>query len=95
VAPPEAWGKLRRDLLKFEDHLASEQHAVGCVADYPFSLKVKTKEQVHQKPTPLPPDRREWVNEEFARLMAAGVVKRAPTAQFTSKVVLVEEGQDG
>ena len=50
---------------------------------------------MHQKATPLPPDRREWVNKEFEKLLIAGVVRRAPTAQFTSKVVLVEEGLDG
>ena len=29
------------------------------------------------------------------QLELSGVVRRAPSAQFTSKVVLVEEGQDG
>jgi hypothetical protein len=48
--------------------------------------------RVHQKPTPLPPDRREWVKKEFQGLLEAGVVKRASTARFTSKIVLVEEG---
>lgn len=28
-------------------------------------------------------------------MLKAGVLKRAPTARFTSKVVLVEEGQEG
>ncbi len=50
---------------------------------------------MHQKPTPLAPDRRQWVNNEMKQLERPGVVRRAPTAQFTSKVVLVEEGQDG
>jgi hypothetical protein len=35
------------------------------------------------------------VNNEMKQLELSGVVRRAPTAQFTSKVVLVEEGQDG
>jgi hypothetical protein len=92
VAPPEEWGRLRKELLEFEPYLASEQHAVGFVPEFPFSLKPKRDVQVHQKPTPLPPDRREWVKKEFQELLKAGVVKRAPTARFTSKIVLVEEG---
>ncbi len=44
---------------------------------------------VHQRPTPLPPARRAWVNNEMEQLEKSGVVKRAPTAKFTSKVVLV------
>ena len=83
---------MRRELLEFEPYLASKQHAVGLVPEFPFSLKPKRAVQVHQKPTPLPPDRREWVKREFQELLSAGVVKRAPTASFTSKVVLVEEG---
>ena len=63
--------------------------------DFPFMLTPKRVEGVHQKPTPLPPDRQEWVNREFAELLKAGVVQRAPTAICTSKVVLVEEGQNG
>ncbi len=47
---------------------------------------------VHQRPTPLPPACREWVNNKVEQLEKSGVVKRAPTATFTSKVVLVEEG---
>jgi hypothetical protein len=43
----------------------------------------------------LPPDRREWVKKEFERLEASGVVSRVADAKFTSKVVLVEEGQQG
>jgi hypothetical protein len=92
VAPKEAWPQLRRDLLEFEPHLAAEQHDVGLVADFPFKLELKKETTVHQKPTPLPPDRREWVNREMDSLLRAGVVKRAPTAKFTSKVVLVEQG---
>lgn len=92
VAPKEAWGKLRRDLLEFEDHLAAEQHDVGNVPDYPFSMELRRDTSVHQKPTPLPPHQRAWVNQEMASLERAGVVKRVPTAKFTSKVVLVEEG---
>ncbi len=95
VAPKKEWGRMRRDLLEFEPYLASEQHAVGLVPNFPFSLKPKGGVRVHQKPTPLPPDCREWVNREFQALLEAGVVKRAPTARFTSKVVLVEEGQNG
>ena len=82
-------------MLPFEQWLASEQHAVGCVEKYPFSLKPKSSARAHQKPTPLPADRRAWVNKEFEDLLRAGVVKRVPTAQCTSKVVLVEEGQEG
>ena len=41
MAPQEAWGKLRRDLLVVEDHLASEQHAVGLVEEFPFTLVAK------------------------------------------------------
>jgi hypothetical protein len=65
VAPPEAWAKLRQDLLEFEPHLASHQHAVGLVQDFPFTLKPKRGGTVHQKPTPLPPDKRKWVQREF------------------------------
>ena len=78
--------------MEFESHLASEQHAVGYVGEFPFTLRVKAGKIVHQKPTPLPPDRRKWVSDEISKLLLAGVVKRAPTARFTSKVVLVEEG---
>jgi hypothetical protein len=92
VAPEGAWGKLRQDLLEFEDYLAAEQHDVGTVPDYPFSMELRRDTSVHQKPTPLPPHQREWVNKEMASLEQAGVVKRVPTAKFTSKVVLVEEG---
>jgi hypothetical protein len=95
VAPPEAHRKLRRDLLEFEPFLASEQHDVGLVPEFPFTLKLKREGEVHQKPTPLPPDKREWVAREFDDLLKAGVVKRVSTARFTSKVVLVEQGQDG
>lgn len=95
VAPGESWGSLRRDLLEFEEHIACEQHDVGLVAEYPFALRLKRDVTVHQKPTPLPPDRRAWVNKETDKLMRSGVIKRVPTAKFTSKVVLVEEGQDG
>ncbi len=95
VAPPEAWPQLRRDLLEFEHNLAAEQHDVGDVPQYPFKMELLKDTSMHQKPTPLPPDRREWVNREMASLERAGVVKRVPTARFTSKVVLVEEGQQG
>jgi hypothetical protein len=95
VVPPEAWPKLRRDLLEFEPYLAAEQHDVGLVSEFPFRLEPRKDTQVHQKPTPLPPKRREWVNREIEQLLKAEVVKRASTARFTSKVVLVEEGQDG
>ncbi len=67
VAPPEAWGKLRRDLLEFEDHLAAEQHDVGDVPAYPFSMELRREASVHQKPTPLPPQQRAWVNQEMAQ----------------------------
>jgi hypothetical protein len=69
VAPPEVWGRLRRDLLEFEGNLASEQHAVGLVPEFPFKLTAKPGASVHQKPTPLTSDRREWVNREFDGLM--------------------------
>lgn len=35
------------------------------------------------------------MNKKFEDLLHAGVVKRVPTAQCTSKVLLVEEGQEG
>jgi hypothetical protein len=40
VAPEAAWPKLRRDLLEFEKNIACEQHAVGCVKEFPFSLEL-------------------------------------------------------
>lgn len=93
VAPREEWPRLRRDLLPFEEHLASQQHDVGLVKEFPFKLTPKAKARgVHQKPTPLNKERREWVAREFEALLKSGVVKRAPTAICTSKVVLVEEG---
>ncbi len=95
VAPPEAWPALCRELLKFEEHLAAEQHDVGRVEEFPFSLKLKRDVRKHQKPTPLPPKQREWVNKEVAMLEKSGVVRRVADAKFTSKVVLVEEGQQG
>jgi len=78
--------------LEFEAHIACYQHDVGCVNEFPFSLDLKRDVTVHQKPTPLAQDRRAWVAKEMEQLMRSGVVRRAPTAQFTSKVVLVEEG---
>lgn len=60
----EAEGSLRRDLLEFEENIACEQHDVGLVSGYPFNLELKRDVTMHQKPTPLPPDRREWVNKE-------------------------------
>ncbi len=61
--------------------------------EFPFKLELKRDTaSVHQKPRPLPPARREWVDREIEELMASGVLRRAPTAKFTSKVVLVEEG---
>jgi hypothetical protein len=95
VAPREAWPKLRQDLLEFEEHLAAEQHDVGLVEEFPFAIELKKNVRIHQKPTPLPPEQREWVNREFAAMEAQGVVRRVPDAQFTSKVVLVAEGQQG
>jgi hypothetical protein len=68
---------------------------VGCVKEFPFKLELTKDVVMHQRPTPLPPDRREWVNKEMKSLEKSGVVVRSPTAKFTSKVVLVEEGQDG
>ena len=65
---------------------------MGNVPAYPFSMELRREASVHQKPTPLPPHQRAWVNKEMAQLERAGVVRRAPTAKFTSKVVLVEEG---
>lgn len=69
---------------------------MGLVSEFPFKLRPKPRAKgVHQKPTPLDPKRREWVKREFESLLRAGVVQRAPTAVCTSKVVLVEEGQQG
>ena len=63
------------------------------VEEFPFELKLKKEgTSVHQKPTLLPPDQREWVNREMELLIASRVIKRALTAKFTRKVVLVEEG---
>lgn len=95
VAPPEAWPSLRRDLLEFEGCLACRQHDVGLVPDYTFEMELPPNFQLHHRPTPLPPDRRAWVNQELAKLEAAGVVERCSTCTCASNVVLVEEGQSG
>lgn len=47
VAPKQEWGRMRRELLEFEPYLASEQHAVGLVPSFPFSLKPKPGARVH------------------------------------------------
>ncbi len=47
VAPKAEWGRMRRELLEFEPYLASEQHAVGLVPQFPFSLKPKKGARVH------------------------------------------------
>jgi hypothetical protein len=47
VAPEAAWEKLRRDLLEFEEHIACEQHAVGCVTGFPFKLELKKDATMH------------------------------------------------
>lgn len=95
VAPPEEWPRLRRDLLRFESHLACRQHDVGLVADFPLSIAMPPNVSFHHKPTPLPPDRRAWVNREMMKLEDAGIVERCSTTTCASNVVLVEEGQSG
>ena len=82
-------------MLEFEGDLACYQHDVGLVPDFEFKMDMPPKFAVHHKPTPLPPDRRAWVNKEMAKLEGAGVVKRCSTSTCASNVVLVDEGQSG
>ena len=61
---------MRRKLLEFEPFLACRQHDVGLVTEFPFSLTPRPGQRgSHQKPTPLPPTRREWVNREIENLL--------------------------
>lgn len=92
VAPAELWPQLRRDLLEFEAHLACRQSDVGLVPDYPFNPKVKPGTKVFQRPTPLPPDQREWVRKEMLKMESMGVLERVATCDSACGVVLVEQG---
>lgn len=93
IAPTEEWPGLRRELLEFEHMFAHHQGAVGLAGDYPYDPGVKPGTRVFQRPTPLAPDRREWVKGEMERLEASGVIKRVRHCECAVGVVLIDNGQ--
>lgn len=63
---------------------------MGTAKEYPYDPKVAEGTKVFLKPTPLPPDRREWVRKEMEKLEKSGVVKRVEHCECAVNVVLVE-----
>jgi hypothetical protein len=52
---------------------------VGLVREFRYDPKINPKAKVFHKPTPLPPEKRRWVQGEFQKLEDSGVVKRVHT----------------
>jgi hypothetical protein len=64
-APQEAWPRLRGELLEFEHGLACRQGDVGLVKGFVYDPGIKPTARVFHKPTPLPPEKRRWVQGEM------------------------------
>lgn len=63
---------------------------MGLCAEFPYDPKVRPGTRVYNKPTPLPPDRRAWVQREMEKLERSGVMKRVATCECACNMVLVE-----
>ena len=62
IVPEEQWHKYYNDLLEVENYLVFGS-SIGEVKQYPFIFTVENTEPIRKKPTPLPKEARDWVND--------------------------------
>lgn len=60
--------------------------------EFPYDPGIDPRAKVFHKATPLPPEKRLWVEAELKKLEKAGVVRRVATCKCASNLVLVDKG---
>ena len=77
VALVEEWPALQCSLLEFEQRLATYQHDVGLVREFPFDLAVPSSTRVSPQPYVYEPEKHMWLWKEMQLMCDHGVLERS------------------